>query len=98
MPGLGTLKGLPQATGGQALRREVGSGRGWRGLAACNWSGHQTCLSVVNLPAPIPAPVDKPGHGRPVSGLRVPGFTGLQRPKFPPHQGITFMSTGTQKS
>ena len=74
-----------QATGGQALRREAGGS--WRELAACNWSGHQTCLSIVNLPAPLPAPVDKPGHGRPVSGLRAPGFTGLQRPRIPASSG-----------
>lgn len=52
-------------------------------LAASNWCGHQTRLSIVNLPAPIPAPVDKPGHGRPVSGLRVPGSASLQRPRIP---------------
>ena len=52
-------------------------------LAASNWSGHQTRLSIVNLPAPISAPVDKPGHGRPVSGLRVPGSASLQRPRIP---------------
>ena len=68
-------------------RRAGAEAGGWRELAACNWSGHQTCLSIVNLPAPIPAPVDKPGHGRPVSGLRAPGFTGLQRPRIPASSG-----------
>ena len=62
-------------------------------LAASNWSGHQTRLSIVNLPAPIPAPGGHPGHGR-------PGFLdppACRDSEFLPHHGITFTITGTQK-